>query len=198
MARVKTMLKVWLRGCVAICLVSCGKDELEIPADYFEGRTIRFTPDEPLGGISVWYYDLDVDGVEQRPDGGLVEISSMQGCNDEALYSATGWKFEGGDTIVIDFGADWEKYTLADVDDPEKPTKGRFEYDSSVDVQMKGDWVLGANVMMCLVSFSTGSGGGAGDSLAYCNCMHCPVTSCTTTSPDTGTCCSQATFVASP
>jgi len=177
-------------------LAGCSEDPA-FSDDYFEGRTIRFVPDEVKGGIAEWFYDLDVTLVRQGSNGAAVYVEGLQGCNVERTYEATAWHFDNErDAITIEFGAEWEEYTLDEVDDVDAPSRGRFSYEASLGIQMTGSWELGQQSSQCTISYSSGNGGGATSSDAYCDCLHCSVTSCAV--PIQGSCCSQPTFRAEP
>jgi hypothetical protein len=185
----------------AALLAACSADE-EIPQfdpDYFSGRTIRFTPDKAVGGVPLWYYDLDVDGLVIESDGTTVALEVLQGCNFQRTYEAADWGFDNATaTIEIDFSNGWEHYRLLTAKPEGSPYTGRFELKNSEGHTMQGDWRLGLQFdKACTLAYDISQEPPLSrieHTASFCDCMHCPITSCAQPLAN-GTCCSDPKFL---
>ncbi len=146
----KRSLGVGILGVVALVTASsCSSVADKVDRERIAGATLHFTPDVAKGNVPSWWYQFKTDG------------SQVLACNlKPARYTGTGWTLdESARTVKVNFGSDWEKYTLTADDDSFE--EGRFEYKASLGSKydMVGKWERVSSAPCMSGSTSTGSSG---------------------------------------
>jgi hypothetical protein len=114
-----------------------GGEDASLSADALTGKVLAFTPDTPAGGVNRWEYRFD--------------SGSVTGCNVEATYTSTGWSVVDDQTVRVNFGTQWEEYSLVDAAGTleEGSLSGRFELDTSPGISMAGSFVQQSSTIYC-------------------------------------------------